>query len=229
MTTPDTVDSAPPDYDPKRYKRRCPEQYQIRERRSRAMLLRMAGISMLEIGLRLHADPTVNSTGESFVGGYGWRNWTTGNKPVLGVTLANTVSRDLREEMDRGEERLDDLREEFRELELRRLDAAQAALWQRVQQGNDWAVDRFLGIVDRRIKILGLEAPSRSEISMRGNVTIQQGALPEVDPAYASAVLDGIAELASAPGGRSAAEIAEANRPLQELEVVDAEVVEEDA
>lgn len=213
-------DSQPPVYQRTQYKRRCPEQHQLRDRRAHSVLLRMAGVSNLDIGLRLHADPSVNSTGEGFVGGYGWRNWTTGAKPLVGTALANAVGRDIRLELDRGEDQLDDLREEFRELELRRLDHAQKAIWQRVTAGNDWAIDRFLAIVDRRIKLLGLEAPAKADVKIAQNVTIQQGAIPEVDPAYATAVLEGIAELASATGPAQPA--------TPELEIADAEIVEDD-
>lgn len=218
-----TTASEPPVYERRHYKRRCPEQHQLRERRSRSVMLRMAGVSNLDIGLRLHADPAINSTGEGFVGGYGWRNWMTGNKPLIGVSLANAVSRDIRGELDRGEERLDDLREEFREIELRRLDAAQKAIWQRVNDGNDWAIDRFLGIVDRRMKLLGLEAPAKADVKIDQNLVVQQGAVPEVDAAYATAVLDGIAELASAQ--QPALEAPD----ILEPDIAEAEIVEDDA
>jgi hypothetical protein len=52
-----------------------------------------------------------------------------------------------------------------RELELQRLDAMLLPLWRRVQQGDERAIDTALRIADRRAKLLGLEAPRRTELS----------------------------------------------------------------
>jgi hypothetical protein len=212
----------PPVYERKRYKKRLPEKYQLQERRRKGILLRMAGASNTEIGLQLHADPSVNATGESFPGGYGWRTFTEGRPPLVGRGLAEAVSKDLRGELDRGESKLDDLREEFRELELLRLDHIQKGIWQRASSGNDWAIDRFLGIVDRRMKLLGLEAPARTHAELRQTITVAQGVLPDVDPAFATAILEGLEELASAP----ARTLPSGEGTRLESDVIDAEVVE---
>lgn len=55
--------------------------------------------------------------------------------------------------------------EEVRELELTRLDAALLAIWRRIQQGDDRAIDRFLGISKRRMELLGLAAPTKVALS----------------------------------------------------------------
>jgi len=52
-----------------------------------------------------------------------------------------------------------------RELEITRLDAALLAIWRRVQNGDDRAIDRLLGIMKRRSELLGLAAPKQHEIS----------------------------------------------------------------
>ena len=49
--------------------------------------------------------------------------------------------------------------DEVRALELARLDALLAALWP--QQGEPAVVDRVLRIMERRAKLLGLDAPTR--------------------------------------------------------------------
>jgi len=46
-------------------------------------------------------------------------------------------------------------------LELKRLDTALNAIFERVQDGNLEAVDRLLRIMERRAKYLGLDAPTR--------------------------------------------------------------------
>jgi hypothetical protein len=55
--------------------------------------------------------------------------------------------------------------DELRELELTRLDAMLLPLWRRVQSGDEKAVDRVLRIMERRARLLGLDAPTRGEIS----------------------------------------------------------------
>ena len=55
--------------------------------------------------------------------------------------------------------------DEVRDLEVARLDAMLLPLWWRVQQGDERAVDRALKIMERRARLLGLDAPSKSEQS----------------------------------------------------------------
>jgi len=55
--------------------------------------------------------------------------------------------------------------DELRELEVMRLDAALLAIWRRVQRGDDKAIDRLLGIMKRRMELLGLAAPKQHELS----------------------------------------------------------------
>jgi len=55
--------------------------------------------------------------------------------------------------------------DELRELELARLDAMLLPLWRRVQSGDEKAVDRVLRIMERRARLLGLDAPRRQELS----------------------------------------------------------------
>ena len=50
-----------------------------------------------------------------------------------------------------------------RELEIARLDAMLLPLWRRVQNGDERAVDRVLKIMERRAKLLGLDAPAKIE------------------------------------------------------------------
>lgn len=54
--------------------------------------------------------------------------------------------------------------EELRQLELERLDQAQAAISKKVQLGSLEAIDRWLKISDHRAKLLGLYAPVQMKI-----------------------------------------------------------------
>ena len=55
--------------------------------------------------------------------------------------------------------------DDVRKLELESLDRLQFALWQQATQGNHGAVDRVLRVMERRAKLLGLDAPSKTEHS----------------------------------------------------------------
>jgi len=54
----------------------------------------------------------------------------------------------------------------LRELELARLDCALLAIWRRVQSGDDKAIDRLVRIMERRAKLLGLDEPPRSKVTL---------------------------------------------------------------
>lgn len=55
--------------------------------------------------------------------------------------------------------------DELRRLELERLDKMLIKVWQQVAQGNLGAVDRALRIMERRSRLLGLDAPTKTDIT----------------------------------------------------------------
>jgi len=56
--------------------------------------------------------------------------------------------------------------EGLRALELVRLDSMLLALWKRVRNGDERAVDRALKIEERRARLLGLDAPQRRSLAI---------------------------------------------------------------
>jgi hypothetical protein len=58
--------------------------------------------------------------------------------------------------------------EDVLELELKRLDIAQAALMPRVKDGDPRAIDTLMRVQERRAKYLGLDAANKVEISGKG-------------------------------------------------------------
>lgn len=56
--------------------------------------------------------------------------------------------------------------EGYRQLELDRLDAMQNALWPAVLKGDTKAIEVSLRLMDRRAKLLGLDAPQRHELTL---------------------------------------------------------------
>lgn len=59
--------------------------------------------------------------------------------------------------------------DEFRDMEIDRLDRLQAAVWGKAASGDLKAIESVLRIADRRIRILGLEAPK--DINLKADVT----------------------------------------------------------
>jgi hypothetical protein len=56
-----------------------------------------------------------------------------------------------------------DAADDVRNLEVERLDAMLLNLWPQVQKANQGAVDRVLRIMERRAKLLGLDAPVKTD------------------------------------------------------------------
>lgn len=64
-------------------------------------------------------------------------------------------------------DRVSEMAEQLRRLELERLDLMQFSLWGRALRGDDRAVQSVIRIMDRRAKICGLDAPMQIEASWR--------------------------------------------------------------
>jgi hypothetical protein len=58
--------------------------------------------------------------------------------------------------------------EELLQLELQRLDVLQAAVWDKALAGDLKAVETALRVIDRRVRLRGLDAPTRSQITVGG-------------------------------------------------------------
>ena len=58
--------------------------------------------------------------------------------------------------------------DELRKLEVERLDSMLLAINAQVKQGNHGAIDRALRIMERRAKLLGLDAPTRQDVTSGG-------------------------------------------------------------
>jgi hypothetical protein len=59
--------------------------------------------------------------------------------------------------------------DELRTLEVERLDAAAAAIYPSVKQGQYGAIDRWIKIMERRAKLLGLDAPTKTDVTSGGD------------------------------------------------------------
>ena len=69
-------------------------------------------------------------------------------------------------------------------LECQRLDAMHEALWPNAAAGGLQTVDRVLAIMSRRSRLLGLDAPARSEVSGPDGGPIRAQAAPQDEYNY---------------------------------------------
>lgn len=56
--------------------------------------------------------------------------------------------------------------DELRRMEAERLNDLLLAMWPKALSGSTWHVDRCLSIMDRRAKLLGLDAPTRKIVNV---------------------------------------------------------------
>lgn len=167
---------------------------QILDRRAKAYKLRVAKFSNRDIGLFLHADPSVN-TDKSYAGGleggYGWQNYRNGLPPLLDEALAVSVSRDISRGLQIASKYEQLAREEYVELECAALDAAQAGMWPKITSGDARTIEVFVKVAERRAKLRGLDAPVQTESKVEQSVTVT-GIQPVYDQAYAAAMFDAL-------------------------------------
>lgn len=88
---------------------------------------------------------------------------------VLGYADASGARRAVMRALDRFAVEDRSAVGELRALELARLDEMQSALWSQATQGDLRAVDTVLKIIDRRVRLLGLDVPVQHE-----EITIDQ-------------------------------------------------------
>lgn len=104
------------------------------DRQTKAVALRLAGLDFVHIADQL---------------GYSSR----------GAAVADVESA-ISARIEDGTRSLDELRE----IELLRLDRLQAAAWAKALSGEHKSIELVLKILDRRCKLLGLDAPERHEV-----------------------------------------------------------------
>lgn len=74
---------------------------------------------------------------------------------------ASTAMRDMHAVMSEVIAQRQEIGEEYRELELERLDALFAGLWPKVREGDAYAIDIARKVSESRRKLLGLDAPTK--------------------------------------------------------------------
>lgn len=170
------------------------DKIKILDRRRRAYNLRIAGHTAEVIGRTLHADPSMNVSGEGTDMGYGWQNYIQGKPPVIGDALRMAVHRDLTEGFRAAAKYEQYGREEYVRLETEALDVAQAAIMPKVRKGDARAVEQLVNISARRAKLRGLDI-DRVESEVNLNLTVE-GKQPDYrDPEFTASFQDGLQAL----------------------------------
>ncbi len=78
---------------------------------------------------------------------------------------AGLAHRDVMTELDEIKKTCSETAEKVRDMELQRLDELTHLLWEKVQAQDYQAVDRLLRVMDRRAKLLGLDAPTHQVVT----------------------------------------------------------------
>ena len=100
--------------------------------------------------------------------------------------------------------------DEMRDLELDRLDRLQRAYWKRAIDGETRAADFILRVIDRRAKILGLDAPQKIQaqvVTYDGSSDIDTDIerivrlLDQVDPSRPLSLESGVSPEGTTPAG----------------------------
>lgn len=58
--------------------------------------------------------------------------------------------------------------DELRQIEIERLDAMLSSIWASVKQGQYGAIDRAIKIMERKAKLLGMDAPTKTDVTSGG-------------------------------------------------------------
>lgn len=117
-----------------RGRRTTAKQAEIAERRTKMVRMRLAGLDWDTIAERLEYS----------------------NRAAACKDLSRTLTQYLAEQNSAVEE--------LREVELMRLDRLLASVWTAAIGGDNRAVETAIKVIDRRCKLLGLDAPVRAEV-----------------------------------------------------------------
>lgn len=114
----------------------------------------------------------------------------------------------------------------IRAIELSRLERLQAAVWQPALDGNLEAVDKAIKVMDRRAKLVGLDAPKKTELTGKDGGPLAVASISVDLSKLSDAQLDRYGEIARAYEDLMA-EIA--SPAAGETKMIEARIVDEEA
>lgn len=95
-----------------------------------------------------------------------------------------TVASDMKVIMARWKEEQVQSHDDFRELELKRLDRAMRALMPAVDAGDDKAINTLIRLSKRRSELKGLDAPIKTETDLRADFKLDEVMKKALERAY---------------------------------------------
>ena len=149
------------------------EKAAITKRRSEAIELRLAGVDVLAIGHKLAADPSINSDGLAYPQGYGIERYRQGRPPLEDHQLVIRVCEDITAAL--AERRIEEAHQvdQLRIVEAARLDRLFYIVYRLALRGDLPAIDRALRLMERRARLLGLDAPARADIKVSDEIDVE--------------------------------------------------------
>jgi len=102
--------------------------------------------------------------------GISYRDIADAVRKQLGLARYSYVTayRDVMQELYALQAACGEEAEKVREIELHRLDELTRLLWERVQAKELLAIDRYLRVMERRARLLGLDAPASMDVTSDG-------------------------------------------------------------
>ncbi|MFE3196785.1 hypothetical protein [Embleya sp. NPDC059237] len=138
----------------------------IARRRADAIDLRLAGVDWLTIARKLAADPFVNSDGVPYPEGYGIQRYRRGAAPPTNRRLVEYAHRDVSTALAERRVELDAATDDLRQMMYERLERLFFVVYRvAVTQQDFAAVDRAAKIIAQTCRLLGLDAPARTEVT----------------------------------------------------------------
>ncbi|WP_432008851.1 hypothetical protein [Streptomyces bacillaris] len=138
----------------------------ITQRRTDAIDLKLAGVDWLTIGRKLAADPSINSDGIAYPQGYGIDKYRRGLEPPTDKRLIELACKDVSKALSERAAALDENTDELRHLMAERLERLFFGVYRAAIRNGDYqAVDRAVRIIERSSRLLGLDKPTRTEVS----------------------------------------------------------------
>lgn len=217
------------------------KRFAVESRRRDAVKLRLAGASLVQIALRLAADPAVNSEGKAYPYGYGYREYLRGEPPPRESSLVRKANEDIKGAMGRIVEETDRDSERLRVLNEGRIETMIQAAMPKAMSGSERHIGRILEAVHLLADINGWKKQT-AFVEHSGTVQLSaESPQPEYTPEFNSNLLRALSEAGMADESTLAELAATTIEPQPELtvaapqpelvasshhDVIDAEIIE---
>lgn len=169
------------------------------ERRRQARRLRVVGLSVEAIALRLAADPAINSSEEGFEGGYGHRNFAEGKPPPSLETLRKEAAEDLKVAYERSRDSIDRDEAHMFDIALERIEYVVQFASGPASRGSNMHQGRIIEATELQARIMGwIKSPVTVNVDQSVNIT-SMSPQPVWDTAFLAKFTDALVECGGEP------------------------------